>query len=50
MPKISREGRRGGAREFYITGDFNVELGFLCTDEDDNEELSEMYKPPCCQG
>ena len=25
--KVLREGRRGGAREFYITGDLNVELG-----------------------
>ena len=39
-----------GPKNFDITGDFNVEPGLLCTDEDDNEELSEMYKPPCWQG
>ena len=47
---VLRDGRRPGAKEFDITGDFNVEPGLLCTDEDDNEELSEMYKPPCWQG
>ena len=47
---VLRDGRRAGAKEFDITGDFNVEPGLLCTDEDDNEELSEMYKPPCWQG
>ena len=38
-----REGRRGGAREFYITGDLNVELELMCTDEKDIEELNGMY-------
>ena len=37
-------------RHFYIAGDFNVELGFLCTDDDDVEELDEMYGPLCWQG
>ena len=32
-----------GARDFYVTGDFKVEVGSLCTDEDDNDELNEMY-------
>ena len=44
--KILREGRRAGAKEFCITGDRNVELGILCTDEDDIGELEEM----CWQG
>ena len=25
--EVPREGRKGGARDFYITGDFNVGLG-----------------------
>ena len=28
VTRVMREGRRGGAREFYITGDLNVEMGF----------------------
>ena len=42
MVKILREGRKGGARDFYITSDFNVELGLMCIDENDNEELMKM--------
>ena len=37
------EGRRAGAKRFYIAGDLNIELGFLCTGDDDVEEVSEMY-------
>ena len=40
--RVLREGRRGGATEFYMTGDLNVELGKMCTDEKDIEELNEM--------
>ena len=39
-----------GARDFCITGDLNVELGLMCTDENDNEELTKMYGPLCWQG
>ena len=45
-----REGRRGGDGEFYITGDLNVELGLMCTDDTNIEELNEMYGPLCWQG
>ena len=48
--KVLREGRKGGARDFYITGDFNVELGLTCTDGRENEELTKMYGPSCWQG
>ena len=48
--KVLREGRKGGARDFYITGHVNVELGLMCTDENDNEELTKMYGPLCWQG
>ena len=44
-----REGRRGRARDFYIAGDLKVELGLMCTDETDIEELNEMYGPLCWQ-
>ena len=27
VTRVFREGRRGGAKRFYITGDLNVELG-----------------------
>ena len=37
-------------RHFYISGDLNVELGMMCTDEDDIEELNEIYGSLCWQG
>ena len=48
--EVLRGGRRGGAREFHITRDLNVELGMMCTDEKDIEELNEMYGRSCWQG
>ena len=48
--KVLREGRKGGARDFYITVDFNVELCLMCTDENDEEELTKLYGPLCWQG
>ena len=48
--KVLREGRGGGARDFFVTSDFNVELGLMRTDEEDNEELTKMYGPLCRQG
>ena len=47
---VLREGRRGGAKDFYITGGFNVELGLRCTDEKDEEVLTKMCGPLCWQG
>ena len=47
---VLRKGREGGARDFHITGDSNVELGLMCTDESDEEELTKMYGPSCWQG
>ena len=49
VTKVLREGRRGGAKDFYITSDLNVELGVMCTDEEDIEELEGMYGPLCWQ-
>ena len=43
------EGRRSGARSFYVAGDLNVELGLLCTDDDDAKKISEMYGSLCWQ-
>ena len=39
----TNEARRAGAKRFYIAGDLDIELGFLCTGDDDVEEVSEMY-------
>ena len=47
---VLREGRRGGAKDFYKTGDLNVELGMICTDENDIEELVGICGPMCGQG
>ena len=49
VANILGEGRRAGAKGFYITGDINVELGSLCTDEDDIGEFNEMCRPLCWQ-
>ena len=35
VTKVLWEGRRAGAKTFYIAGDVHVELGLLCTDDDD---------------
>ena len=48
--KVPREGRRGGARDFHITGDLNLELGMMCADEKDIEELNEMCRLLCWHG
>ena len=32
-------------KKFYISGDLNVELGMMCTDMEDAEELAEIYGP-----
>ena len=48
--EVPREGRRRGAKDLHITGDLNVELGMMCTDEQDIEKLNEMYGPLCWQG
>ena len=48
VTKVLREGRRGGAKDFYITSDLNVELGVMCTDEEDIEELEGCMVP--CAG
>ena len=50
VTKMLGEGRRAGAKEFFITGDLNVEMGILCTGEDDIGELDEIYGPVCWQG
>ena len=38
--KVLRDGRRWEAKDFHITGDLNVELGLMGSNEEDNEELT----------
>ena len=38
-------GTPGRGKDFYITGDLNVELGLMCTDENDIEKLTGIYGP-----
>ena len=45
--KVLREGRQGGAKGFHITGHLNVEMGMMCTDENDVEELTGMHDLLC---
>ena len=47
--KVLREGRRRGAKDFYITANLNVELELMSTDEKNIEELMKMYGPFCWQ-
>ena len=49
VTKVLWEGRQAGAKTFYIAGDLNVELGLLCTGDDDVQELNELYGPLCWQ-
>ena len=48
--KVLREDHKGGARNFYIAGDNNVELGLMCTNENEKEELTKLHGPLCWQG
>ena len=48
--EVLREGRKGGARNFYIAGDINVEFGLMCTNENEEEELTKLYGPLCWKG
>ena len=48
--KVLREGRRCGTKDFYSTSDLKVELGMMCTDAKDIEEVEGMYGPLCWQG
>ena len=36
-------GEEAVQKQFFLIGDFNVELVMMCTDENDIEELSEMH-------
>ena len=47
--KVLREGRKGVARDFYVTSDFNVELGLMCADENSKEKLTKLYGLFCWQ-
>ena len=49
MTLILRDGRRCGAKRFYIAGDFNIELGLLCAGTEEDEEFCGMYGPHCWQ-
>ena len=40
--KDLREGRTGGVRNFYNTRDIDVELGLMCTSENEEEELTKL--------
>ena len=52
VTKVLRERPRGGAHELILhyMRSLNVELGLMCIDEKDSEELNEMYGPLCSQG
>ena len=40
--EVLSEGRKGGARNFHIAGDINVELGLMCTNDNEEEELAKL--------
>ena len=41
--KILQEGRRTGAKTNSVASVQNFELGLLCTGDEDDQELREMY-------
>ena len=43
--KVMTEGRTEGAKRFFVAGDLNIELRFLCMDED--EEMQDINGPQC---
>ena len=45
--KVMTEGRKEGAKRNFVAGDPNVELGFLCMDEDDSVKC--IYGPMLVQ-
>ena len=49
-PTSSRSTQGRSKKKFYISGDLNVELGMMCTDREDAEELAEIYGPLCWHG
>ena len=48
--KILQDGRRAGAKNFYIAGDLNMELALLCAGDEEDQELREMYGSQCWLG
>ena len=38
------------AKDFYILNDLDVEVGMMCTNENDIEEPTGMYGPLCWHG
>ena len=46
LMKVMTEGRKEGAKQFFIVGDLNIELGFSCEDD----EMKEIYWPQCWFG
>ena len=43
--RVLRETRKEGAKSSSFSGDLNVELGMMCTDREDAEDLAEIYRP-----
>ena len=50
MANVLHEGCWEGAKCFFIAGFFNIELGLLCTVQDEDEEMQGMYGPQCWHG
>ena len=48
MTTVLQDGRREGARRFFVAGDLIVELRQRCTDDDG--EMREFYGPQCWHG
>ena len=43
-----KDGRQDGVESFFVAGDQNLELGFLCMSED--EDTNCTYGPQCWHG
>ena len=49
LMKVMTEGRKEGAKRFAVAVDLNIDLGFLCRGQED-DEMKDIYGPQCWYG
>ena len=49
VKKILKNGGQHETKQFFVAGDLNIQLGLLCTGDGEDDELLDMYGPPCWQ-
>ena len=48
LTRVMVEGRREGARGYFVAGDLNVDLALLCLE--DSDDLKDICGPQCLHG